>query len=384
MWFRVKSKQMTIKLRQPKNLLRYLKPLAILGSITESARLKTNRAIKIVKKTSLFLVKQIRHSSLKSLLVSFDLTGLSQAKIILILGSYVLALNLVNTQTMINERSFLAVSNENISQIVSKIDRFTPVLREDAEYTARSISGLTTDYVDLSKLAIEFPKERSHTVAKGETISQVAKIYNLHVASILERNSIPPDQADKITPGTALTIPTYDISSSQEWLEIAKKRDEEKKRAEEKRRLALQKSRQTFTRDRSTQRIQSQSNLETDPVSGWAKPLSYSYVSRRLSRFHDGIDAIAPKGTPVYAAKSGVITLKSGWGGGYGTHIVQKTSDGYESIYGHLSGFAAGLSSGQFVEQGQLIGYVGSTGFSTGSHLHFETRSNGRPFDSGI
>jgi murein DD-endopeptidase MepM/ murein hydrolase activator NlpD len=108
-----------------------------------------------------------------------------------------------------------------------------------------------------------------------------------------------------------------------------------------------------------------------------------SYFSRRryhpiLKRYrpHHGVDYAAPTGTPVSAIGDGVVTW-AGWKGGYGKFISIRHVHGYQSGYGHLSRFAKGIKSGRSVKQGQLIGYVGSTGVSTGAHLHFEIRRYG-------
>lgn len=94
------------------------------------------------------------------------------------------------------------------------------------------------------------------------------------------------------------------------------------------------------------------------------------------SRPHLGVDYGAPTGTPVKAVGDGVV-VKRGWAGGYGNQIILKHTAGLESMYAHLSGYARGLSQGQRVRQGQVIGFVGSTGLSTGPHLDFRLRQNG-------
>ena len=91
---------------------------------------------------------------------------------------------------------------------------------------------------------------------------------------------------------------------------------------------------------------------------------------------HKGIDIAAPTGTPIYAAASGTVTLASeGYGGGYGNHIILSHGNGVQTLYGHCSVLC--VSEGEYVSQGQLIAKVGSTGRSTGPHLHFEVRVNG-------
>ena len=95
---------------------------------------------------------------------------------------------------------------------------------------------------------------------------------------------------------------------------------------------------------------------------------------------HAGVDYAAPRGTPILAAGNGIV-VKAGRSSGYGNLTVIKHTNGYETAYGHQRGFAKGIKPGVRVHQGQVIGYVGSTGLSTGPHLHFEIRVNRKPVD---
>ena len=95
---------------------------------------------------------------------------------------------------------------------------------------------------------------------------------------------------------------------------------------------------------------------------------------------HAGVDYAAPRGTAILAAGNGIVE-KAGRSSGYGNLIVVKHTNGYETAYGHQSRFAAGIAPGVRVHQGQVIGYVGSTGLSTGPHVHFEIRVNRQPVD---
>ncbi|MDP2410437.1 MAG: M23 family metallopeptidase [Pseudolabrys sp.] len=98
------------------------------------------------------------------------------------------------------------------------------------------------------------------------------------------------------------------------------------------------------------------------------------------TKMHTGVDFSARSGTPIYAAGNGTVE-RAGWESGYGKFILIRHHNGYETAYGHMSAYARGLEEGQRVRQGQLIGFVGSTGLSTGSHLHYEIRVNGRFVD---
>src|SRR5690606_32354767 len=85
-------------------------------------------------------------------------------------------------------------------------------------------------------------------------------------------------------------------------------------------------------------------------------------------------------GTPIHATADGVVDFK-GKQNGYGNTVVLKHHDGYTTLYAHQSRFAKGLKKGDAVKQGQLIGYVGATGWATGPHLHYEFRVNNKPID---
>ncbi len=98
------------------------------------------------------------------------------------------------------------------------------------------------------------------------------------------------------------------------------------------------------------------------------------------TKMHTGVDWAAPTGTPIYASGNGTVE-KEGWESGYGKYIRIRHNNGYETAYGHMSAFARGIEEGKRVRQGQVIGFVGSTGLSTGSHVHYEILVNGRFVD---
>jgi murein DD-endopeptidase MepM/ murein hydrolase activator NlpD len=115
--------------------------------------------------------------------------------------------------------------------------------------------------------------------------------------------------------------------------------------------------------------------------SGFAWPVSGPVTSPfgwRWGRMHEGIDIGVSYGTPIHAAASGTV-IYCGWEGGYGNLVAIDHGGGVATAYGHQSAIA--VTCGQQVTQGQVIGYVGSTGHSTGPHLHFEVRVNGNPVD---
>ena len=119
-------------------------------------------------------------------------------------------------------------------------------------------------------------------------------------------------------------------------------------------------------------------------VDQWVKPLAQYVVTQEYGpaapgmaySWHTGIDLGAPLGTPVYAARAGTV-VAAGWDGGYGLRLILQHAQGLSTLYAHLSSYLVEL--GQSVAAGQQIGAVGSTGYSTGPHLHFEIRENGMP-----
>lgn len=122
------------------------------------------------------------------------------------------------------------------------------------------------------------------------------------------------------------------------------------------------------------------------------KPLAFSRarISSRFGnrfhpilkqyKFHSGVDYAAPSGTQIYAAGDGVVQMAK-YNGGYGHFVKIRHNSEYTTGYGHMKGYAKGIRPGVRVKQGQVIGYVGSTGRSTGPHLHFEIIRNGKKVD---
>ena len=120
-------------------------------------------------------------------------------------------------------------------------------------------------------------------------------------------------------------------------------------------------------------------------------PVDFARISSKFSmgrrhpilnkiRAHKGVDYAAPRGTPIKAAGDGRVLL-AGRKGGYGNAVVIQHGNSYRTLYGHMQGFAKGVRTGSTVKQGQIIGYIGTTGLSTGPHLHYEFQVNGRHVD---
>ena len=124
--------------------------------------------------------------------------------------------------------------------------------------------------------------------------------------------------------------------------------------------------------------------LMKTPING--ARLSSSFGKRKhpilgFTRLHAGTDFAAPTGTPIMASGDGIVT-RAKWCGGGGNCVKIKHNSTYQTVYAHMSKFARGIKKGRRVKQGQIIGYVGSTGLSTGPHLHYEVIENGRKINS--
>ena len=124
--------------------------------------------------------------------------------------------------------------------------------------------------------------------------------------------------------------------------------------------------------------------LMKTPING--ARLSSSFGKRKhpilgFTKMHTGTDFAAPKGTPIMASGDGIV-IKSSWCGGGGNCVKIKHNSTYQTVYAHMSKFGRGIKKGVRVKQGQIIGYVGSTGLSTGPHLHYEVIENGRKINS--
>jgi len=190
-----------------------------------------------------------------------------------------------------------------------------------------------------------------HTVVKGETLKGLSTKYKVDVDEIIS-NNIDININSKLAIGDKLIIPGASILSEPKAT-IGKK-------------------------------IAKGSSISDSlkQISGYFMyPLPKGPRIRKTQGMHDkyAIDIGAPTGTPIYASASGtVIFAKNGWNGAYGNSVFMKHPNGTETRYAHMSKLAT--SPGAHVNQGDLIGYVGSTGRSTGPHLHFEVRGARNPF----
>jgi LysM repeat protein len=191
-----------------------------------------------------------------------------------------------------------------------------------------------------------------HTVAKGDTIASLAKKYKADAEEIVQYNALAPGQS--LAVGDLIIVPDGEIVTAPTPAPKPKS-----------------------------------SGTKGNPLRGGGGPSIPGYYSWPVMggvltqglHGYNGVDIGASTGTGVIAAADGVVIIANGsgaWNGGYGNYIVIRHDNGTQTLYGHLSRVL--ISSGSYVNQGSTIGLVGSTGKSTGSHLHFEVRGATNPF----
>ena len=283
------------------------------------------------------------------------------------------------------------VDPETVEKVLNTLDPLTPEIDETPEEVASLLvvagdGGAVLPRPEMTTIAQAADSSKKdpipYTVQKGDTMSSIARANGRSVATILEANGIVPEDAGKITPGLTLQIPQEDTSNSLAWLEADQKARAEaaKKRADQQAKLAAAKKKTgvILASAGATSRERSNESFSGNTGGNFIVPIHHNGISRGLGGGHTGIDYRANVGTAVVAAADGrIIEITHGWAGGWGNSIVIGHGGGWTTRYAHLSDTAVGV--GDVVSQGDLIGYSGNTGRSTGPHLHFEARINNRP-----
>jgi len=190
-----------------------------------------------------------------------------------------------------------------------------------------------------------------HIVKTGGTISDIAKIYDGDSREIALFNGISVDT--ELNPGDEILVPNGEMAEKESPKKAKSTSGSGSK-------LAVSGSGGSY------------SGYYIRPING----------GRRTTGIHgyNAVDLAASAGSPIYAAASGTVILSraGGWNGGYGNYVVIKHDNGTQTLYAHNT--SNSVASGQRVKQGEVIGYVGSTGKSTGPHVHFEVRGAKNPF----
>lgn len=257
-------------------------------------------------------------------------------------------------------------------------------------YIARFDKNLLND-LKHEKISLDYKKDELKS--KMQTMEIVKKNLELKVVALNDTLAEQQKLIDDISKNVSMT--ESEISSLIKELEkIDGKIDQEKKAILQAKLLAAQRAQAEKRRREMLQRNKAfNTNISAPVVNNngaylqWPVPSSHRMTSfygwrsdpfGRGSGFHTGLDIAAPLGTHIVSAEDGVV-VHVGWSGGYGNLVKVQHDNGALTYYGHLSGY--NCSVGQRVKRGQLIAFMGSTGYSTGSHLHFEVRFNGQHTD---
>lgn len=290
-----------------------------------------------------------------------------------------------------------------INSIAEHDDQLINEILADIDALEQSKSDLETEKLNLTMKLADQEARKEEKQAEIESLSEKMQSTQYEIDRIaMEKQSLELDKADLEARDAELAAEEAAIEAEiQRQAEEAQRRREEEE--ERQRQQALQQQQQQATTGGET----SVPSAPADPVyttpspaaSGFTWPCpGYSYISSyfgyRWGRSHNGIDVGDGNimGGSAVAAQAGTVIMVSnscthnyakssscGCGGGYGNYIVISHDGTYSTLYGHLT--SAYVSVGEYVKQGQVIGAMGSTGFSTGAHLHFEVRVNGSPQD---
>lgn len=234
-----------------------------------------------------------------------------------------------------------------------------------------------------------------YVVREGDSLSQIAKMFNVSISTIIWANDIK--KGDLIKPGqTLLILPIsgvkYVVKEGDTVKGIASKFKGDIDEIIQFNGLSdnskLVVGSEVIIPNGEDSSYVPASSVKTVTIRGSSGPSYVGYYIRPVEdaiksqglHGYNGVDLAAPTGTPVLASASGdvIVSRSTGWNGGYGKYVVVKHPNGTQTLYSHLSEVI--VSSGWHVVQGQIIGYVGSTGKSTGPHLHFEVRGAKNPF----
>ncbi len=352
----------------------YKQKLFNLASVRGTKRINGSNLFLSIKSKKLFS-KEVYSSAL------FDATVWGKIGSISILTVLVVSSNLMAGQSTVKGQ-FVWVDQENSVKVANAIDLYTPLIEESSSNLEMAVKGTEDGFLTKPDISEEASSDFQYRVVQGDTITQIARKFDVSVATIQKVNNLSALDLEKIKPGTTLIIPPYTTEDSLAWLgEINDEKQrlaaeaEQKRLATKRARLARQK-RTVAYRDQSSSREES-SSYEGNVSAGLNTPIESKGISRGISGYHTGIDYRADVGTPIASSQAGkVIESTGGWGRGWGNSLVVDHGGGLTTRYAHLSSFAVGV--GNYVKQGQIIGYSGNTGLSTGPHLHFEARVNGR------
>jgi LysM repeat protein len=242
---------------------------------------------------------------------------------------------------------YVVRDGDTLSQIAEMFGVSVNTIRWANDMTSQSVIQPGDVLLILPMNGIEY------TVQKGDTMSSIAKKYNADVEDIAKYNNLADNAS--LSVGDQIIIPNgqmMDEGGSQPAANLSQN---------------IAKDKQYYQSHPSLQNL---SGYYEDPVPG--------YVLTQGLHANNGVDLAVPSGTPIHAAAAGRVSFaRDGWNGGYGNLVIIDHPNGTQTLYAHQSKIATQV--GAQVSQGEVIGYVGTTGHSTGPHLHFEVHGARNP-----
>ncbi len=235
-------------------------------------------------------------------------------------------------------RTYIIESGDTLSSIAAKNGISVNTILWANNLTAKSKLTPGQTLVILPVTGIE------HTVRSGETVASLAKKYGGSTEDILSYNGL--DSGEPLIVGTKIIIPNGEPVAAPT----------------------------------PTKKPGAKKTVTLPTISGFSNPLPAGRCTQ-TRHGNNGVDIAAPNGTPIYASAAGKVIISlanGGWNGGYGNYVVINHASGAQTLYAHMTRTAT--AAGATVGKGELIGYVGSTGKSTGNHLHFEVHKAANPF----
>jgi len=266
-----------------------------------------------------------------------------------------------------------------IEEIAAADHRRLEEMRKAADVVEEAQANLETEKKALEATKAELDVMQAELEVKRAEADAILVELNAKGDSIEDMLEEVHDEEEALLAEIAKAEKEYNAAKAREEEEERKRKEEEERKKQE---ALLQQQQQQQQQQGQQNQTQNQQKPNTSGL--WAMPCWYTYLSSPYGyrihpvhgtwKFHSGVDLAAPSGTPIYASRSGTVTAAT-YNSSNGYYVSVNHGDGFSSIYLHMTHYV--VSAGQKVSAGQVIGYVGSTGISTGPHLHFTIYYNG-------
>ncbi len=285
------------------------------------------------------------------------------------------------------------IDRMNIAQEIADSDkRMMESMEQAVNEVTRVQNELVTQKTELDKSHAQQLAAQENLEAKRAESDEILNRLNMERSSLASEQQEMEDAQNALLEEIAQAEVAYNEAHAREEEERRRQEEERRKQEEEERRKQEEANKPApapAPQSGNESQPEPTAPPETEPEeetsspssgdSGWLQPCSYIYISspygNRSSGWHNGVDFAGSYGIPIYATRSGTVTRVRSMTTSYGNHVVINHGDGFSSLYAHMDYYV--VSEGQYVSQGELIGYMGSTGNSTGPHLHFTIMYNG-------